>query len=727
MTVYTKRAVDVFAPTTAGGAARGADMAEAQTWGIEVERFLNAFQAGGGIIFETKEQADTDLVHAANTMAWVMGDATMANNGVYQKLGASGAGSWKRLGDLPYDNNRATNIGAGTANAIIATTPIPVSESQLIRLNITAANTASPVTVQFNGGAVYTIKTASGNDVVAGGLVPNMILAGYISGATFRLLSDQASAAIQAAAEAAAAAALAAVPNAFPLTRTALKALDTATITSAYLKEAGREGQFIWTAGDFSAIVAADTQEGVYVKADAVAATAGAWVRVTPDARWHSRMFGLVEDNVSDVSPAAIAMINLSNLVKPAEIKFGPAIFNYESRLPEWATQIKITGSRGGQGTIHNKKYVEATTGRGLFAFSDWGFTLEDMDFAATAGSGGSFISAVITAAHGSPALGRTHIRGVKGTASNADYCLYINGSNNNGVGGPGYRGTYLSDVEFLGAVIEDIHLDRVHHLFGTNVLLATNGGGQPLTITASGKLSDGTTDAYCDDIHIEGIIGGTTSLSKVQRSSFYSPISGDILNDAACTGVMWHGAYVSGTLQHNWTKGSRYITTMNMADRATAYLNTGLSNVTGDGTEAQVIFDTYTITTASVISGTAGDPTKFYDISTGRYTAACDGFHSIKAQVTLSGIAAGHTRAELILRQYTSAGVELTTGQRFTIVNPSGASAPGGYHSMSLAADIFMAAGQYVTVSVKVSNSTKVVGVIGTDAKYTRFEAALI
>jgi hypothetical protein len=63
-------------------------------------------------------------------------------------------------------------------------------------------------------------------------------------------------------------------------TRTALKALDTTKDTTAFLTEAGREGIFMWKAGDYSAQVTADTQEGVYVKATAIASSAGAWVRV---------------------------------------------------------------------------------------------------------------------------------------------------------------------------------------------------------------------------------------------------------------------------------------------------------------------------------------------------------------------------------------------------------------------------------------------------------------
>lgn len=48
---------------------------------------------------------------------------------------------------------------------------------------------------------------------------------------------------------------------------------------TAYLSLGGRSGDFIWTLGDFSAEVAADTLQGVYVESDTVAATLGCWVR----------------------------------------------------------------------------------------------------------------------------------------------------------------------------------------------------------------------------------------------------------------------------------------------------------------------------------------------------------------------------------------------------------------------------------------------------------------
>ncbi|RAX40750.1 hypothetical protein [Rhizobium tropici] len=81
-----------------------------------------------------------------------------------------------------------------------------------------------------------------------------------------------------AAAEAARDEALGAVPNVFVASRAALKALDTTTITASYLKESGRTAQWLWKTGDFSAQIAADTNEGLYMKANAIAATVGAWV-----------------------------------------------------------------------------------------------------------------------------------------------------------------------------------------------------------------------------------------------------------------------------------------------------------------------------------------------------------------------------------------------------------------------------------------------------------------
>ncbi|QUE80973.1 hypothetical protein [Rhizobium rhizogenes] len=253
----------------------------------QYENAIDAFSSGAGSIAKsTRALLFADLAHDADVTAWVYADPTTAFNGIYRKSGASGSGSWSLILPLPYSFIIASDVGAGTPNAIQATTSIPVSSSALVWVTLADTTTDSPVTISFNGDTALTIKTNSGNDPAAGGLAAGMTILGIKAGSTFRILNDQISSAIVAAAEAAADraedardAALGAVSNVFALTRTALKALDTTIITAAYLKEADRQGQWLWKTGDFSTQIAADTNEGLYLKASAIAATSGAWVR----------------------------------------------------------------------------------------------------------------------------------------------------------------------------------------------------------------------------------------------------------------------------------------------------------------------------------------------------------------------------------------------------------------------------------------------------------------
>jgi len=68
--------------------------------------------------------------------------------------------------------------------------------------------------------------------------------------------------------------------NGLPVaSRTLLKALDTAFFSHVVLTEAGREGPFALRSGNYSAQIAADPQEAIFIEADDMPATAGAWVR----------------------------------------------------------------------------------------------------------------------------------------------------------------------------------------------------------------------------------------------------------------------------------------------------------------------------------------------------------------------------------------------------------------------------------------------------------------
>lgn len=96
--------------------------------------------------------------------------------------------------------------------------------------------------------------------------------------------------------------------------RTALKALDTTINTVAVLAEAGREGLFIWALGDYTARVAADTSEGVFVKATAISAGVGCWVRVYAEAlnvRWFGAKGDAATDDITALDAAKTLSITL--------------------------------------------------------------------------------------------------------------------------------------------------------------------------------------------------------------------------------------------------------------------------------------------------------------------------------------------------------------------------------------------------------------------------------
>lgn len=159
-------------------------------WGRQLEAAINAGLSNGGLIYDTKASMDADLAHDANASAWVM---TEADAGIYRKSGASGSGAWTKIASLPYSYIAASNVGAGAANAIQATTDIPVPAADgaaLIALPIAVDNAASPVTVAFNGGDALTIKTVAGTDVSVGALRAGSVVAGYKVGSTFRLFSE---------------------------------------------------------------------------------------------------------------------------------------------------------------------------------------------------------------------------------------------------------------------------------------------------------------------------------------------------------------------------------------------------------------------------------------------------------------------------------------------------------------------------------------------------------
>lgn len=177
-------------------------------------------------------------------------------------------------------------------------------------------------------------------------------------------------------------------------TRTAMKALTSAADKARPLRlvESGREGEFVWRAGDFSAEVAADTADGVYIKADDTAATAGAWVRQYDGAVW-LHWFGAVEGDASGANAAAndAAWLAALSYLKQqrhnataqwaglGELRVGPGTYEFSQTIEITDGAINFVGSGSG----HGGQFVVAGTTRLKF-YGCTGFIIQDRDTSGT-------------------------------------------------------------------------------------------------------------------------------------------------------------------------------------------------------------------------------------------------------------------------------------------------------------------------------------------------------
>ncbi len=93
----------------------------------------------------------------------------------------------------------------------------------------------------------------------------------------------------------------------------ALKAVDTTLYTYVFMSAPGRAGNFVWTPGNFATRISLDTNNGVYVKADAISATSGAWVRQFDGVNFRTAWFGIPADYSTDSTTAINNMFVVAN------------------------------------------------------------------------------------------------------------------------------------------------------------------------------------------------------------------------------------------------------------------------------------------------------------------------------------------------------------------------------------------------------------------------------
>ena len=132
---------------------------------------------------------------------------------------------------------------------------------------------------------------------------------------------------------------------AHPATRAALAAFDTTKVTSAFLSEAGREGLFVWRTGDYSTLVTADPQQGIYVKATAIAASAGTWERIRTSGVYNVKWFGAKGDFPTTNDYTAIqAAINLAGTLAGGDVLFPQGGYRIDTGLTITTPLTRLIG-----------------------------------------------------------------------------------------------------------------------------------------------------------------------------------------------------------------------------------------------------------------------------------------------------------------------------------------------------------------------------------------------
>lgn len=244
------------------------------------------------------EQTIDGLAVVSGDRVLVKDQSAGAQNGIYE----CSTGAWTRTRDFDgsYDVVTGTRVYV-TSGTLSAGIEYVVTTSGAITVDTTAITFGS-----LGAAAAAAAATA-------------------VAAAAAAAASETAAETAETNAEAAAAtavAAVAAISIASVADRTALKALDTTVVKSALLRESGREGTFAWTSGNFTSLIAADAQEGIYVKATAIASSSGAWVRVRDDDRINAAWFGTAGYT------AAAAALSLAGTIGKGTVVFPDALYD---------------------------------------------------------------------------------------------------------------------------------------------------------------------------------------------------------------------------------------------------------------------------------------------------------------------------------------------------------------------------------------------------------------
>lgn len=383
-----------------------------------------------------------------------------------------------------------------------------------------------------------------------------------------------------------------------PADITALKALDTALYTYAYLIDSVRAGPFVWRTGDYSAHVTADGLDGFYVKADAIATTSGAWVRLSDYARLE--FFGGGEGDATsgvDNTPAWNAIIALAQAgYGPRRIDFrgynsgGTPSYYWFNTQPDIWDRCPVIDGEGTAGTLLVKNFESANIYGALLGLENGGGGGRISNLAIVSANGsnatGSLLC-ILAEADGAPGfsvfenLVLTKLGGANDSMH--DYSLIVDGSARS----IGVRDLYFANVHVFGGQVCTAS-------FKSCVNLDWYGGG---FYNAGGEASSfveiiGTSGvpSYKVTIRTESMPDLALTFNNDCRVDV-KYLDGDVTNDSTVSNFIGIGNE-SGTIQTGWVNSSwtNPITGVMVGSRNSNSLITETRN-TGTGTGASARF----------------------------------------------------------------------------------------------------------------------------------------
>lgn len=339
--------------------------------------------------------------------------------------------------------------------------------------------------------------------------------------------------------------------------RVLLAAVTPIASQPVWLSQAQHEGFFVWRSGNYSAKVALDTQQGIYVASNVsgYGTTVGCWVRATGrDEYWSLDWFDVPPANSdgtgANATTAYNAMMAIVNSDKPAGIVFGPNIYSFDSKPTPPTYVIGMRFSAGTQPTILCKRYSDTTYG--VLSIENYGAVLENPVYITAIGSGIAANNKGFTVKTGASALiGEVFWDKITVSMGGATgETVAFDGSAN--VSAPvGLRDVFGGALQVFG----NLRIASCQHFLISELFVDTD-----VTIT-------GGAVAKTDDIHLYGVIGQNLELGEADASSYIERLSvdGEISNNVlnfANVKKTKIASRIGGTVfEQNWEVATCYYT----------------------------------------------------------------------------------------------------------------------------------------------------------------------